>query len=591
MSFKFNPLSGQFDIVGSSSGGGMAIGDTVSGGTSASVLFVDSSGDLAQDNPYLTYDPVQNWFTVSGNAAYEGLISVGKILTRSPDGSTSPIYMLSRNDPYSGDATYGGIFGVYDESTTLIAGMSDSGGFKFGWHDTQTLTTLTTLQGVAIVKDDGTVTHYKPSTDSNANRGAALVTAMAASVAGDSIVIGAGTYQINSTLTPLDNVSISGIGMPTIVTNAFSDGTPAITLTNDNITIQNLNVQSNTTCLGLHSATPTTISNLIIRNVHATVTDTDANALMFSQIHGGGSTEHLVTANIYNCKLHGGTIAGFGSHASLQTGSLMNFYDCDIFGATDGYLHKNSAGTSTGVTNIFGGQAASVLDAVTSGGTGNVINCYGVFADGDQSDFYGDDGTVNIYWCTAAHGPDYIVGNGINTSNISPVVGDVTLIDGEILFTGFGGSSDVGIQRVSATKIKVTDASSGRGDLEVLDEAYGVGWNGSFEVPTKNAVYDKIESLSPGGGGNFEQATLDFGSSASLDYNAVTTVSATWVTSASVILCTPSGTATADHDPEDYILEGITACVTNIVDGVSFDVLAGCPSGTYGDFIINCTGA
>lgn len=32
------------------------------------------------------------------------------------------------------------------------------------------------------------------------------------------------------------------------------------------------------------------------------------------------------------------------------------------------------------------------------------------------------------------------------------------------------------------------------------DEAYGVGWNGSLEVPTKNAVYDKIETL--GGGGD-----------------------------------------------------------------------------------------
>lgn len=36
------------------------------------------------------------------------------------------------------------------------------------------------------------------------------------------------------------------------------------------------------------------------------------------------------------------------------------------------------------------------------------------------------------------------------------------------------------------------------GDISVADEVYGVGWNGSLEVPTKNAVYDKIETL--GGG-------------------------------------------------------------------------------------------
>ncbi len=33
------------------------------------------------------------------------------------------------------------------------------------------------------------------------------------------------------------------------------------------------------------------------------------------------------------------------------------------------------------------------------------------------------------------------------------------------------------------------------GDLIVPDEAYGAGWNGSLEVPTKNAVYDKIQTI------------------------------------------------------------------------------------------------
>jgi len=34
-------------------------------------------------------------------------------------------------------------------------------------------------------------------------------------------------------------------------------------------------------------------------------------------------------------------------------------------------------------------------------------------------------------------------------------------------------------------------------DVTVPDEVYGAGWNGSLEVPTKNALYDKIETLSP----------------------------------------------------------------------------------------------
>jgi hypothetical protein len=43
-------------------------------------------------------------------------------------------------------------------------------------------------------------------------------------------------------------------------------------------------------------------------------------------------------------------------------------------------------------------------------------------------------------------------------------------------------------------------------DVTVPDEVYGVGWNGSLEVPTKNAVYDKIETL--GGGANLALSNL-----------------------------------------------------------------------------------
>src|SRR4029079_16913918 len=50
----------------------------------------------------------------------------------------------------------------------------------------------------------------------------------------------------------------------------------------------------------------------------------------------------------------------------------------------------------------------------------------------------------------------------------------------------------------NGTKITVDDAAqtiTASKDVTVPDEAYGIGWNGSLEVPTKNAVYDKIETL------------------------------------------------------------------------------------------------
>jgi hypothetical protein len=41
----------------------------------------------------------------------------------------------------------------------------------------------------------------------------------------------------------------------------------------------------------------------------------------------------------------------------------------------------------------------------------------------------------------------------------------------------------------------MADSLAPAGPVKVLDEPYGVKWDGSIEVPTKNAVYDKIEGL------------------------------------------------------------------------------------------------
>lgn len=75
-----------------------------------------------------------------------------------------------------------------------------------------------------------------------------------------------------------------------------------------------------------------------------------------------------------------------------------------------------------------------------------------------------------------------------------------------------GAATDTTITRVSAGVIAVegvelVDVSRSQtvggvktfsSDPIIPDEVYGVGWNGSLEPPTKNAVYDKIETLGAG---------------------------------------------------------------------------------------------
>lgn len=94
-----------------------------------------------------------------------------------------------------------------------------------------------------------------------------------------------------------------------------------------------------------------------------------------------------------------------------------------------------------------------------------------------------------------------------------------------------------------------------------------------------------------GGAGNIVQTQVDFGFPSGNEGDvAVATVLASWVTSTMLLICCPAAAATADHGLEDAVAEGITAYAGNIVNGVSFDVYARAPAGSWGRYLINCTG-
>ncbi len=103
-------------------------------------------------------------------------------------------------------------------------------------------------------------------------------------------------------------------------------------------------------------------------------------------------------------------------------------------------------------------------------------------------------------------------------------------------------------------------------------------WNGSSWTALGTALF-------------FTSATVDFGfASGGEDGNAQVTVPATWVVSGSIIDCLPVAVATADHDPEDVVLEDIRAYTGNLVPGVSFDIFASAPNGTWGRYAIKAIG-
>ncbi|CAL7961512.1 hypothetical protein GAMM_230015 [Gammaproteobacteria bacterium] len=120
-----------------------------------------------------------------------------------------------------------------------------------------------------------------------------------------------------------------------------------------------------------------------------------------------------------------------------------------------------------------------------------------------------------------------VTGHATITGDIT--VGSLAYVPLAVLFGTTGSNSK--IQETSAghldfldrnnsawTEIKVSNVIA-TGDVTVADEAYGAGWNGSTEVPTKNALYDKIETLG-GGGLTIATTTITGGSSGNFLYNA-----------------------------------------------------------------------
>ena len=72
--YVFNPFTGNFDWT--ASGGGVAIGDTVTSGTTGSILFLGASNVLAQDNTNFFWDDTNNRLGIL-TAAPSNAISLG----------------------------------------------------------------------------------------------------------------------------------------------------------------------------------------------------------------------------------------------------------------------------------------------------------------------------------------------------------------------------------------------------------------------------------------------------------------------------------------------------------------------------------
>lgn len=90
-------------------------------------------------------------------------------------------------------------------------------------------------------------------------------------------------------------------------------------------------------------------------------------------------------------------------------------------------------------------------------------------------------------------------------------------------------------------------------------------------------IWEAPASISDG------NAILDFGFADGGEGDTATvTVSAPWVDTTSVIVCEAACLVSVDHEVKDAVVEDIRARATNVVPGVSFDIVGYAPNGTWG---------
>jgi len=154
--------------------------------------------------------------------------------------------------------------------------------------------------------------------------------------------------------------------------------------------------------------------------------------------------------------------------------------------------------------NVDYGQGGMDISGQSGGGT----DLYYSLRDSDDID------NANYFWmgldtngAVAPTGTNALVSskNGTGTTNNLVLTATDNSTSATPQITIKANTAFVGINKLVPTvALDVVGAGAFTLDVTVPDEVYGAGWNGSLEVPTKNAVYDKIETL--GGGGDVTAA-------------------------------------------------------------------------------------
>jgi hypothetical protein len=243
----------------------------------------------------------------------------------------------------------------------------------------------------------------------------------------------------------------------------------------------------------------------------------------------GSAAKWTTARNLANNSVDGSANVAFANKFIVQGTADAGLSAAQFLGALGTGLVKNT--TTTGVLSI----GAAGTDYIGTGsiiGNGQTMNTARLLGRTTASSGAIEEITVSTGLSLAGGVLTNTVTAGANTalSNLASVAINTTLLPGlddaidlgsDALrfhalkfklasgFVGWGtGGADGSIDDIGtsgATTMRFMNAASGytfdgnvslsAGTLSVPDNAYGSGWNGSTAVPTRNAVYDKIETI------------------------------------------------------------------------------------------------
>jgi parallel beta-helix repeat protein len=389
--------------------------------------------------------------------------------------------------------------------------------FGTGWNTDTTHAPSKNAVYDIIATTSFNVKTYGALGDGSTNDYTAIAAAItAASVSGGVVYFPAGNYKIGTGLTiSSSNVTLMGSGF----------GSTTITLNNS--------VNSSAVTISGTGTVGVTICDLTIDGNKAN--NTSGHGIRIDTPYSSTDTQHLLrNIDVVNAKQDGISIVNdtrvvrmfmVRSRYAGDNGYSIAGSDHQVFNAIADA--SNKSGFVIYCTNgLFFGCKAFYCDAAVSGYSGfRVEGTRNFFTSCEAQDneesgwrLIGADNSTLSNCIADSNGKNYsLAGSGLSiedTDNTS-VTGGAFFDRGAntfpqsygIVISGTStGNSVVGETYYGNVTGTFSDTSSGtnrltvKTDVVVPDEAYGSSWNGSLEVPTKNAVYDKIETL--GGAGD-----------------------------------------------------------------------------------------